>query len=310
MKKIMASILAASMIMSAGTATTFIGNDVVLTVSAATEGTYETLEYTAYDAYVAITGFDGTSTEVEIPAEIEGLPVTSIANNAFYGATKLEKITIPEGVETIGDNAFYNCTSLSEINLPNTLKKIQWKSFQKCISLNEIDLPESLAYIGSYAFSECAEIKKITFPKKVERIPENVCYKCLSLEEVTIENGASEIAEAAFEHCLSLSKIYIPLSVTSIDTLSVHNAFYYCPSITDVYYAGTENQWKLLNIYLSEFDDATIHFEVEELPKSLTPDINCDGSIDASDASLILTYYAYIMTGGTDTIEKFMTNNK
>ena len=39
---------------------------------------------------------------------------------------------------------------------------------------------------------------------------------------------------------------------------------------------------------------------------SLTPDVNCDGSIDASDASIILAYYAYTMTGGKGTIEEYL----
>ena len=47
MKKIMASVLAAAMIMGAGTATTFTGADMVITANAATEGTYEYLKYTA-----------------------------------------------------------------------------------------------------------------------------------------------------------------------------------------------------------------------------------------------------------------------
>ena len=51
MKKIMASVLAAAMIMGAGTATTFTGADMVITANAATEGTYEYLKYTAYDTY-------------------------------------------------------------------------------------------------------------------------------------------------------------------------------------------------------------------------------------------------------------------
>lgn len=68
MKKIMASVLAAAMIMGAGTATAYTGADTVITANAATNGTYENLKYTAYDTYVAITGFDGTVKEVEIPA--------------------------------------------------------------------------------------------------------------------------------------------------------------------------------------------------------------------------------------------------
>lgn len=34
-------------------------------------------------------------------------------------------------------------------------------------------------------------------------------------------------------------------------------------------------------------------------------DINKDGLTDSVDSSMILSYYAYTSTGGTDTIDKF-----
>ena len=35
-------------------------------------------------------------------------------------------------------------------------------------------------------------------------------------------------------------------------------------------------------------------------------DVNCDGVVDATDASYILAYYAYISTGGESTFEEFL----
>lgn len=314
MKKIMASVLAAAMIMGAGTATTFTGADMVITANAATEGTYEYLKYTAYDTYVEITGFDGTVTEVEIPEKINKLPVTTIGEKAFYNATNLEKITIPDGVEKIYYSAFYNCSTLTEVNLPNTLNIIYSNAFQKCISLKEISLPDSLTYLGDYAFAECAEMEKIVFPKGLSDISSGVCYGCLSLEEVVIENGASKISYHAFKNCIALSKVYIPLSVTLIGAESNNanydddtNSFLNCTSLTNIFYAGSANQWNVLDEYSrSEFENATIHFEAKEIPEPLTPDVNRDGAVDASDASCILAYYAYTMTGGTGTIEEFL----
>lgn len=314
MKKIMAGILAAAIVMGAGTATTFTGADTIITAEAATEGTYESLKYIAYDTHIAITGFDGTVTEVEIPEKINKLPVTTIEKEAFYNATNLKKITIPEGVETIGISAFYNCSTLTEVNLPSTLKEIHYFAFQKCISLEEISLPDSITYLGHYAFADCAEMKKIVFPKGLSDISYGVCNGCLSLEEVVIENGASKISYHAFRNCIALSKVYIPLSVTLIGAESNNyngadnsNSFLNCTALKDVYYAGSANQWNVLDEYSrGEFANATIHFEAKEIPESLTPDVNFDGAIDASDASVILAYYAYVMTGGTGTIEEFV----
>lgn len=317
----MSVVLATAMIMSASTATTFTNKDIVITANAATEGTFKSFKYIAYDTYIAITGFEGIIEEVEIPSEIEGLPVTLIDEKAFYEATNLKKVTIPEGVEGIGDSAFYGCSSLTDVNLPDSLLGIGYFSFQRCISLEEIILPQSLLSIGTGAFSGCAELKRITFPSKLSNISDNVCTDCKSLEEVVIKNGPTKIWHRAFSNCTSLTKVYLPRSISALGGLfggydnsdTEKDSFYNCPSLTHVYYAGTANQWSIIDEYSkAEFANATIHFEAEEIlapeesPKRLTPDVNCDGSIDASDASVILAYYAYIQTGGTGTIGEFV----
>ena len=124
-----------------------------------------------------------------------------------------------------------------------------------------------------------------------------------SLKNITISNSVKIIYNGTFYGCNSLENVIIPVSITEIE----EDAFYNCTSLKDVYYAGSANQWNVLDEYArSEFENATIHFEAKEIPEPLTPDVNRDGAIDASDASCILAYYAYVMTGGKGTIEEFM----
>ena len=58
---------------------------------------------------IEITGYDISNsdcgTDVVIPAEIDGKPVTSIGDNAFY-VNELTSVVIPGSVKTIGDGAF------------------------------------------------------------------------------------------------------------------------------------------------------------------------------------------------------------
>ena len=59
-----------------------------------------------------------------IPAEINGLPVTSIGNDAFsnfgYGNPKLISVTIPDSVVSIGSSAFSGCNGLINVISLNT----------------------------------------------------------------------------------------------------------------------------------------------------------------------------------------------
>ncbi len=299
MKKIMASVLAAAMIMGAGTATAYTGADTVITANAATNGTYENLKYTAYDTYVAITGFDGTVTEVEIPAEIDGLPVTTIAEGAFKNCSSLEKVTISKGITDIKNEAFYQCTSLTSISLPDTLVSIGNHCFYKAISLQAIDIPENTTSIGNYAFGYCVTIQELVFPKNTKQISKLVAGGCSNLRTVTINNGPTDIGQFAFDGCTSLESIYIPISITDMNYMGEN-----CP-LENIYYAGNEIQWKTVS-NKTFISSVPVHFGAENLQKPLTPDVNRDGAIDASDASCILAYYAYTMTGGTGTIEEFL----
>lgn len=61
--------------------------------------------------------------ELEIPAEIDGVPVTKIQMSAFLACHGLTGVTLPEGVERIEEYAFAS-GHLERINIPSTVTYI------------------------------------------------------------------------------------------------------------------------------------------------------------------------------------------
>ncbi|MGN1480929.1 leucine-rich repeat protein, partial [Porcipelethomonas sp.] len=100
------------------------------------------------DDYIEITACDESLTEVEIPEEIDGLPVTNIGDCAFYNCTSLESITIPDSVTSIESGAFCGCTSLTSITIPESVTDIGDSVFEYCTSLESIKIPDSVTSIG------------------------------------------------------------------------------------------------------------------------------------------------------------------
>lgn len=104
--------------------------------------------------------------EIKVPGGTKHL-----IGNFLLSQTGLEKVILPEGLQSIGSAAFRNCTSLTEINIPEGIKTITEVVFQECNSLRNITIPASVDFIASGAFAGEGEITirfLSTVPPKVD----------------------------------------------------------------------------------------------------------------------------------------------
>ena len=200
-----------------------------LNTSAAIYYTYGDLTYTVSKGEVTITDCKTTATEVEIPSTIQGYPVTSIGEEAFFSCGKLAKITIPNGVISIGKRAFQYCYSLTSITIPDSVMSIGDYAFYNCYRLKSIDIPDSVTSIGAHAFYECDSLTSIDISDSITSIEQWTFYGCDSLTSINLPDGLIIIGNRAFENC-AFTNITIPNNVTSIGDF----AFINCDSLTSI----------------------------------------------------------------------------
>ena len=130
------------------------------------------LQYTLNEegtAYTASGIGTATETDIVIASEYNGLPVTSIGDNAFYNCSSLTSINIPDSITSIGSGAFFGCSSLTSISIPEGVTSIGDYAFSDCSLLTSISIPEGVTSIGDYAFSGCSSLTSITFQGTVEQ---------------------------------------------------------------------------------------------------------------------------------------------
>ncbi len=233
-----------------------------------------------------VTGYTGSDTEIVIPREHLGLPVTAIGEETFKDNTGLVSVVIPDSIIDIGRGAFAGCTSLVNITIPDSVVSIGYEAFASCDSLASVVIPDSVTNVEGYAFSDCKSLVSVTIGNGVTRIGVGVFSHCERLASVVIPDGVTVIDDSAFYRCQGLASVTIPKSVEAFGT----GAFEDCTSLTTINYCGTEAEWN-------------------EIVKSTMWDYNTGeyvvifGYDDVSDFTFELVGNEYKVTGynGTDT---------
>lgn len=105
--------------------------------------TYEELTYIKSWNGITITGCSENATDIIIPSEIDGLPVTSLGMRAFANTRNLNSVIISNGVITLDYQSFEN-SSVKSVYLPDTIQTIGGYVFNNCNYLSEINLPYEL----------------------------------------------------------------------------------------------------------------------------------------------------------------------
>jgi hypothetical protein len=139
----------------------------------------------------------------------------------------IEKVIIPEGVETLGDSIFENIPA-RQIILPTTLREVPAEAFAGS-RIESAWIPERVKSIPWGAvFYECRHLTMAKIHATITKLPVNFFYGCEKLIHAFLPNTLEIIDDGAFWGCKSLEKVLLPDKLTHIG----NNAFKGCVSLT------------------------------------------------------------------------------
>ena len=216
------------------------------------------IEYSIENGEATVTGVPNkmTITEIVIPDEYDGVPVTKVADFAAANLEYVTKITVGKNVKEIGPWALENNQHVTAIEVDENneyfcdvdgvlftkdMKTLLFYPLAKDlkdakdangndIQVSEYTIPDGVETIRTKAFYKCGKITKIVIPDSVKVIEEKAFFRCGALSDLTLSKNVEIIAKDAFGFCSALSEINIPNTIKQIDTY----AFYNCTNLLTI----------------------------------------------------------------------------
>ncbi len=215
--------------------------------------TVDGVEYYIMNGEAFAISFDDSRTELTLPSDINGYPLTDI-RTAFKGTSTLKSIVLPYGLKEIKDNAFTdskaltnvkmydnvtyigkgafsNCKALKDVTLSNSIEAIDDDAFYKCSFLGDVKLPKTLKSIGEEAFLGCICFDNLILPENLEEVEWGAFAECSLITSVTIPESLKYVGRFMFGDCKYLSTVYLHDKLEKIDS-GAFNGCYRLEKIT------------------------------------------------------------------------------
>ena len=215
----------------------------------ATEGAVADFEIETANGSVTILSYKGTQEHLKIPAMIDGLPVTAIADGAFAVVEEelpedtdenteekalplqLKTLIIPESITSIGTGILAGCETLHSLQTP-----LMGENKEGTQSLgylfgatrhedNARDIPVSLKCLRltaewqslpAYSLFDCNDLICISLPQTVTVLEKFAMYNCASAKQIDGLERVTTFGDRALMDCSSLQIVTLSDSLEKV----------------------------------------------------------------------------------------------
>ena len=226
--------------------------------------------FNVYADFAFLTDFSNLEAEkVEIPAEIDGIPVVGVDGTPFGNCRNLKSITLPDSMQyfdwfdlvcvvtrvssgSSGSHTISINTQLTEIDEETTFNPSNVAIMAdeedviyhivETVKVSETNpyftLSDGILYtkdmtklIGCPPAMDLTELK---ISEKAEIINDYAFATCYKLKDLVIPENIKQINNSAFSACINLESVELPKSINAVYT----GTFYMCESLKNVKFNG------------------------------------------------------------------------
>lgn len=169
---------------------------------------------------------------IVVPDEIDGKPVTTIADFSLFNAESIETIKIGKNVKEIGPWSMTNNQHLKEfvvdeenpyfcsvdgILFSKDMKTIVYYPPARNITFDKFgyaenkttyEIPEGVETIRTKCFYECYYVEDIKLPSTLKTIEEKAFHRTAALNKIDLPEGLEYIGKDAFAYCFKEKENY------------------------------------------------------------------------------------------------------
>lgn len=191
----------------------------------------EEFTYVIEDGAVRVTAYKGERSDVCLPAEIEGAPVTAIGDGAFADIESLRSLILPDSITEIGEGILRGCDALCALQTPLLGEDDVSEQFlgylfgAETFRDNPRDVPASLQFLrlcgegdtlGAYALYDCNDLIAVDLGGKIETLQKFSLHRCTALKLILGLDTVTEIGESALMQCSSLEHLALGDGLESV----------------------------------------------------------------------------------------------
>lgn len=210
-----------------------------------------------------VTGYEGTSKNVIVPAVSQGRAVTEIAERAFIGQD-IETLVLPDGIAAVGREAFYGCEYLVSVNLGVKLRSIGEYAFYGNTRLKEYGDITSVTVVPEGLFLGCEKLPSVVLSERATSVGAQAFADCLRITEMTLPAGVKEVSDNLFSGCVALERVVLPAAMETLGK----GVFSGCVNLTEVALDGANKTFSTRDSNLYRGNELVLYVSGDKAEES------------------------------------------